>query len=59
MLLDGVLDVEFGKTLAQGKGSLHGIDSSPSMITAAKKLVEDADLSNCQFQGYVPVHIHQ
>nr|XP_036577994.1 methyltransferase type 11 [Colletotrichum truncatum]KAF6785124.1 methyltransferase type 11 [Colletotrichum truncatum] len=48
--LDGILDVEFGKILAQGSGSLHGIDASPSMITAAKKLVQNAGLSNCQFE---------
>ncbi|KAF9876696.1 hypothetical protein CkaCkLH20_05542 [Colletotrichum karsti] len=47
---DGILDVEFGKILAQGTGSLHGIDASPSMITAAKKLVSDAGLSNCDFE---------
>ncbi|KAI8256872.1 putative methyltransferase [Colletotrichum sp. SAR11_239] len=47
---DGILDVEFGKILAQGTGSLHGIDASPSMITAAEKLVADAGLSNCKFE---------
>ncbi|KAF5518699.1 putative methyltransferase [Colletotrichum aenigma] len=47
---DGILDVEFGKILSQGSGSLHGIDASPSMITAAKKLVADAGLSNCKFE---------
>ncbi|GJC84172.1 putative methyltransferase C70.08c [Colletotrichum liriopes] len=40
---DGVLDVEFGKILAQGNGSLHGIDASPAMISAAKKAVEGRD----------------
>ncbi|KAH0444335.1 methyltransferase type 11 [Colletotrichum kahawae] len=47
---DGILDVEFGKILAQGTGSLHGIDASPSMISAAEKLVADAGLSNCKFE---------
>ncbi|KAK2063194.1 methyltransferase domain-containing protein [Colletotrichum caudatum] len=47
---DGVLDVEFGKVLAQGTGSLHGIDASPAMISAAKKAVEGAGLSNCEFE---------
>ncbi|KAK1993820.1 methyltransferase domain-containing protein [Colletotrichum falcatum] len=47
---DGVLDVEFGKVLAQGTGSLHGIDASPAMISAAKKAVEAAGLSNCEFE---------
>ncbi|OHE96722.1 methyltransferase [Colletotrichum orchidophilum] len=47
---DGVLDVEFGKVLSQGKGSLHGIDASPAMISAAKKAVQVAGLSNCEFE---------
>lgn len=49
--VDGVLDVEFGKVLSQGKGSLHGIDASPGMISAAKKAVSAAGLSNCEFEG--------
>ncbi|KAJ0159907.1 putative methyltransferase C70.08c [Colletotrichum tanaceti] len=48
---DGILDVQFGKILAQGSGSLHGIDASPAMISAAKRAVEAADLSNCEFEG--------
>ncbi|KXH62803.1 methyltransferase domain-containing protein, partial [Colletotrichum salicis] len=48
---DGILDVEFGKVLSQGKGSLHGIDASPGMISAAKKAVSAAGLSNCEFEG--------
>ncbi|KAL0768257.1 hypothetical protein CaCOL14_009232 [Colletotrichum acutatum] len=47
---DGILDVEFGKVLSQGKGSLHGIDASPGMISAAKKAVSAAGLSNCEFE---------
>ncbi|KXH37097.1 methyltransferase [Colletotrichum simmondsii] len=47
---DGVLDVEFGKVLSQGKGSLHGIDASRGMISAAKKAVSAAGLSNCEFE---------
>ncbi|KAK1716537.1 methyltransferase [Colletotrichum lupini] len=47
---DGVLDVEFGKVLSQGKGSLHGIDASPGMISAAKNAVSAAGLSNCEFE---------
>ncbi|KAK1988627.1 methyltransferase domain-containing protein [Colletotrichum cereale] len=47
---DGVLDVEFGKVLARGTGSLHGIDASPAMISAAKRAVEGAGLSNCEFE---------
>ncbi|KAK1726857.1 methyltransferase domain-containing protein [Colletotrichum acutatum] len=48
--VDGILDVEFGKVLSQGKGSLHGIDASPGMISAAKKAVSAAGLSNCEFE---------
>ncbi|KAK1529239.1 methyltransferase [Colletotrichum costaricense] len=47
---DGVLDVDFGKVLSQGKGSLHGIDASPGMISAAKNAVSAAGLSNCEFE---------
>ncbi|CAH0056702.1 unnamed protein product [Clonostachys solani] len=38
---DGILDVEFSKVLAQGTGSLYGIDSSEAMIKAAKELCKD------------------
>ncbi|KAM7194264.1 amidase [Naviculisporaceae sp. PSN 640] len=33
---DGVLDLQIAEILAQGSGSLHGIDSSKAMIEAAK-----------------------
>lgn len=40
-IIDGILNIEFAKVLAQGNGSVHGIDSSPAMIDAAKKLCQD------------------
>ncbi|KAM5355538.1 hypothetical protein ACJ41O_002184 [Fusarium nematophilum] len=42
---DGVLNAEFAKLLAQGSGSMHGVDSSPSMIDAARRLCEGAENS--------------
>ncbi|KFA67187.1 hypothetical protein S40285_10288 [Stachybotrys chlorohalonatus IBT 40285] len=45
---DGVLDAEFSKVLAQGAGTLHGIDSSESMIQSARELCADAP--NCTFE---------
>ena len=30
--VDGILNKEFGHFLAQGKGTCHGVDSSPAMI---------------------------
>ncbi|KAG4265166.1 hypothetical protein FPRO04_00550 [Fusarium proliferatum] len=35
---DGILNAEFAKILAQGSGSMHGVDSSASMIEAAREL---------------------
>lgn len=52
---DGVLTVDIGKVLSQGKGSLHGIDSSPSMIQAADQIVAKDGLKNCTFEGKHPV----
>lgn len=48
---DGVLTVDIGKVLSQGKGSLHGIDSSPAMIQAADQIVGKDGLKNCTFEG--------
>ncbi|SPO07695.1 uncharacterized protein DNG_10390 [Cephalotrichum gorgonifer] len=45
---DGVLDAQFADILSQGSGSLHGVDSSPKMIQAAKVAVGDA--GNCMFE---------
>ncbi|KAJ6785750.1 hypothetical protein PWT90_04840 [Aphanocladium album] len=38
---DGILNLEFAKVLAQGKGTIHGIDSSAAMIDAAKALCKE------------------
>lgn len=37
--------------LAKGKGSLHGIDSSPSMIQSAAEIVKKTGATNCTFEG--------
>ncbi|KAF5689492.1 WSS1-like protein [Fusarium circinatum] len=42
---DGILNAEFAKILAQGSGSMHGIDSSASMIEAARELCKDSQNS--------------
>lgn len=47
--LDGILNVEFAKVLATGTGSVHGIDSSPAMIEAARELCKDS--KNATFEG--------
>ncbi|KAF3342522.1 hypothetical protein VD0001_g1790 [Verticillium dahliae] len=39
---DGVLNIEFAKVLSQGQGAVHGIDASPSMISAAARAAEAA-----------------
>ncbi|KAF4970506.1 hypothetical protein FSARC_2474 [Fusarium sarcochroum] len=46
---DGILNVEFAKILAQGNGSMHGVDSSASMIEAARELCKD--YSNSTFDA--------
>ncbi|KAL6863104.1 hypothetical protein ACO1O0_003348 [Amphichorda felina] len=40
-LADGILDLEFSNVLAQGSGSVYGIDSSAAMIKAAQDLCKD------------------
>lgn len=50
-LPDGVLNVQIGHVLAHGRGSIHGIDSSPAMIAAAEAAVRTAGLSSCTFEG--------
>jgi hypothetical protein len=53
-LTDGILNLEFGKLLAQGKGSVHGVDKSAAMIKSAQELCKDRP--NCTFEGtYSPV----
>lgn len=39
---DGILNADFAKILAQGNGSMLGIDSSASMIDSARELCKDA-----------------
>ena len=48
-LADGILDLEFSKVLAQGSGSVYGIDSSAAMIKAAQDLCKDT--TNTTFEG--------
>ena len=48
---DGILDVEMAKVLAQGKGKLHGIDSSRAMIDASVKAIQDSGVDNSTFEG--------
>ena len=50
------MDLELAKILAQGKGSVHGIDGSDAMIAAANELCKEAP--NCTFEGTVrAVHV--
>lgn len=39
------------KILAQGKGKLHGIDSSQAMIDASVKALKDIGVENSTFEG--------
>ncbi|CAG7561388.1 unnamed protein product [Fusarium equiseti] len=45
---DGILNAEFAKILSQGNGSMHGIDSSASMIEASRELCKDSQNSTFQ-----------
>ncbi|KAI1074893.1 S-adenosyl-L-methionine-dependent methyltransferase [Whalleya microplaca] len=47
---DGILNLQIHEVLAQGNGSIHGIDSSPAMIEAATKAAESAGASKCTFE---------
>lgn len=50
--VDGVLNLDMAKIVSRGSGRVHGIDSSPAMITAAKAAVEAAGLADkCTFEG--------
>lgn len=46
---DGVLDAQFAAILFQGSGQLHGIDSSPAMIEAARQATQ-AYAAICSFE---------
>jgi len=49
---DGILDMQIGEVLAQGEGSLHGIDGSEAMIRASKELAAKSGLDmKCTFEG--------
>ncbi|KAH9433985.1 hypothetical protein MCOR02_006016 [Pyricularia oryzae] len=48
---DGVLDLQIAQIMAQGRGSLHGIDSSASMIGTAVETASNAGLKNCTFEA--------
>ncbi|EGY15658.1 methyltransferase [Verticillium dahliae VdLs.17] len=53
---DGVLNIEFAKVLSQGQGAVHGIDASPSMISAAARAAEAAPGGDrCTFEGALHV----
>ncbi|KAK4129224.1 S-adenosyl-L-methionine-dependent methyltransferase [Parathielavia appendiculata] len=48
---DGVLNLQMARILSEGSGQLHGIDSSPAMIAAAKAAAASAGLSDkCTFE---------
>lgn len=47
--VDGILNLDFAKFLAEGTGSVHGIDSSAKMIASARDLCKD--YNNCTFEG--------
>lgn len=50
--LDGVLNVEMAKIFANGTGRVHGIDSSPAMIEAAKVAAKAAGVEQkATFEG--------
>ncbi|KAE8448527.1 hypothetical protein EG329_009408 [Mollisiaceae sp. DMI_Dod_QoI] len=49
---DGVLNLQIAQTLSQGTGKIHGVDSSPSMISSAQNAAS-ADLAaskTCTFE---------
>ncbi|KAI1459927.1 S-adenosyl-L-methionine-dependent methyltransferase [Annulohypoxylon moriforme] len=47
---DGVVNIQLQEILAQGSGSIHGTDSSPAMIEAAKEQASKAGASKCTFE---------
>ena len=53
--VDGVLSVEIASILSMGNGEFVGLDSSKSMIGAARKLAAEKGLEGkkCSFDGKV------
>lgn len=52
LTIDGILSCRIGTVLVRGTGKLHGIDSSPAMIEAARKLALKMGISHvCTFEG--------
>ncbi|KAI1392966.1 S-adenosyl-L-methionine-dependent methyltransferase [Hypoxylon trugodes] len=47
---DGVVNIQMQEVLAQGSGSIHGTDSSPAMVDAAKAAAAKAGASKCTFE---------
>ncbi|KAI0149693.1 methyltransferase domain-containing protein [Hypoxylon sp. NC0597] len=47
---DGVVNLQIQEILAQGSGSIHGIDASPTMIEAATQAASKAGASKCTFE---------
>ncbi|KAI0881290.1 S-adenosyl-L-methionine-dependent methyltransferase [Annulohypoxylon maeteangense] len=47
---DGIVNIQMQEILAQGSGSIHGTDSSPAMIEAAKQQAIKAGASKCTFE---------
>ncbi|OTA57512.1 methyltransferase domain-containing protein [Hypoxylon sp. EC38] len=47
---DGVVNLQIQEVLAQGSGSIHGIDASPTMIEAATQAANEAGASKCTFE---------
>lgn len=48
---DGVLDIDFAHVLAEGTGSLHGVDSSTAMIETSNRVVGETKLKNFKFES--------
>lgn len=53
MIIDGVLSVNIAEIFARGAGKLVGIDLSPAMIEAARKLAQAKNIppDNYSFDG--------
>lgn len=55
LVVDGILNAEFAKILAQGNGSMLGIDSSASMVDSARELCKDAKNSTFESPSHLPI----